>query len=193
MKPALLVIDVQNEYFAPDGAWVLPEGEAALQRIQGLLAAARDAQIPIFHILHEGLSAHAPVFRPGSRGVEQHPAIEVRPGERRITKHFPSSFAQTPLEAYLRLAGVDTIIISGYMTHLCCDTTARAARERDLAVLFAADATATRDLTLAGATVPHQTVHQTTLAVMTHFASVLSSAEIAGRLRDHQTQQSARA
>lgn len=172
MKQALLVIDVQNEYFAPHGKWALPDGERALERIQALLAAAREAGAPVFHIVHEALDPQSPVFRPGSEGARMHPAIAVRPGERVITKHVPGAFFQTPLEMYLRQAGVEGVIVCGFMTHMCCDTTTRQARERGFAATFAADATATRDLARDGVTVPHEVVHDTTLAVMTHFASV---------------------
>lgn len=179
MHPALLVIDAQNEYFAPHGQWVLPEGPQALVQIQALLAAARRANLPIFHIVHERLNPNSAVFRPDTPGVEIHPDIQVLPGEKVVRKHFPGSFTQTPLEAYLRQAGVDTLIISGFMTHLCCDTTTRQAAERGFAVLFARDATATRDLVLDGQTVPHQTVQATILAVMGQFgAKVQSAAEI---------------
>ncbi|HVB25232.1 MAG TPA: cysteine hydrolase family protein [Ktedonobacteraceae bacterium] len=184
MKPALLVIDVQNEYFAPHGQWVLPDGEKALPHIQALLAAARDAQIPIVHITHEELDPGSSIFRAGSIAVDMHPAIEVRPEEKLIKKHFPGSFTQTPLEAYLRQHNVDTVIISGFMTQMCCDTTTRQADERGLATLFASDATAARDLTLNGQTVSHRIIHETTLAVMTQFATVLSAEDIIKKLEN---------
>ncbi|MDE3230198.1 MAG: cysteine hydrolase, partial [Chloroflexota bacterium] len=130
MKPALLVIDAQQEYFAPHGKWALPAGEQALERIHQLIAAAHAANLPIFYITHESLGENPPVFRKGTVGVQMHPSLKPLPGEPIINKHFPNAFAQTPLEAYLRQAGVDTIIVSGYMTQLCCDTTTRAARER---------------------------------------------------------------
>lgn len=182
MKPALLVIDVQNEYFAPDGLWPLPDAEAALANIQRLIAAARAHGVPVVHITHESLDPRGPVFKPGSRNVAIREGIAVLPGERRIVKHFPGAFTQTPLEAYLRQAGVDTVIIAGFMTHMCCDTTTRQAQERFFSVLFASDATATRDLKLNGATVPHRQVHETTLAVMTSFAAVLSTGDILQKL-----------
>ncbi len=178
MRPALLIIDAQNEYFAPDGQWIIPDGEQALTRIQALLAAARDAGLPVFHITHENLNPAGPVFTPGTAAVAIRQGIDVRPGEKRILKHYPGSFTQTALEAYLRQAGVDTVIVCGYMTHMCCDTTTRQARERGFSVLFTSDATATRDLTLNGKTIPHQIVHETTLAIMTQFAVVRTSAEI---------------
>lgn len=181
-KVALLVIDVQNEYFAPLGKWVLPGGDEALVRIRALLDAHRRAGLPVFHIVHESLDPASPVFRPGTPAVGIHPAIDPRPGERRILKHFPGSFTQTPLEAYLRLSGADTVVICGFMTHMCCDTTTRQARERGFRVWFASDATATRHLRLADRVVPHHVVHETTLAVMAEFAEVLTSEAIVGRL-----------
>ena len=186
MKPALLVIDAQQEYFAPHGKWVLPDGEQALAQIHRLIGAAREAGAPVFYITHESLGAHPAVFRRGSVGVELHPSLRPAESERIVNKHFPNAFAQTPLEAYLREAGADTIIVSGYMTQMCCDTTTRAARERDLSVLFASDATAARALTLNGETVPHDRIHQTTLAVMTQFAEVLPTDAIIARLQERQ-------
>lgn len=178
MKPALLVIDAQQEYFAPHGKWPLPDGALALDHIHELIAAARAAGAPIFYITHESLGENPPVFRKGSIGVELHPSLHPAAGERVVNKHYPNAFAQTPLEAYLREAGVDTLIVCGYMTQMCCDTTTRAAEERNFEVLFAADATAARDLKLYGETIPHGRVHEMTLAVMTQFASVLPTAEI---------------
>lgn len=182
MKAALLVIDVQNEYFAPEGLWPLPDAEAALVNIRRLIEGARAHGVPVVHITHESLDPHGPVFKPGSRNVEIRDGITVRQGERRIVKHFPGAFTQTPLEAYLRQAGVDTVIVAGFMTHMCCDTTTRQAKERFFSVLFAADATATRDLKLNGAVVPHKQVHETTLAVMTSFATVLATGDIVQKL-----------
>lgn len=183
MKPALLVIDAQQEYFAPHGKWVLPDGERALERIQALIAVARAANTPIFYVRHESQEADASVFRPGSAGVALHPSLSPAPGDGQITKHFASAFAQTGLESDMRQAGVDTLIVSGYMTQLCCDTTTRAGEERGFRVLFAGDATAARDLRLNGETYTHDRIHTATLAIMTQFAEVLTTEEIIARLR----------
>jgi nicotinamidase-related amidase len=184
MKPALLVIDAQQEYFAPNGKWVLPDGEVALERIHALIAAARAASVPVILFRHESLESDAGVFRAGSVGVELHPSLVPAPGERALIKHFPNAFAQTPLAAYLRQSGVDTIIVSGYMTQLCCDTTTRAAEEHGFAALFASDATAARNLRIGEIAIPHERVHLMTLAAMTQFATVLTAEEIAARLRE---------
>lgn len=182
MKPALLVIDAQQEYFAPHGKWVLPDGAAALERIQTLIVTARTAGVPAFFIRHESLEEDASVFRAGSAGAELHPSLIPAPGERVITKHFPNSFAQTSLAAYLRQHSVDTIIVSGYMTQLCCDTTTRAAEEHGFVALFASDATAARELRTGSLTLAPERVQQMTLAAMTQFADVLTTEEIIARL-----------
>ncbi|HTK08639.1 MAG TPA: cysteine hydrolase family protein [Ktedonobacteraceae bacterium] len=178
MKPALIVIDVQNEYFAPHGQWILPDGLAALTHIQELLSAFRQHRLPIFHIQHESPAPDAPVFRKGSPGREVHPEISILPGEKQIVKRVPGAFYQTSLEEDLLAVQADTLIICGYMTHMCCDTTTRQASERGLRVLFATDATATLDLKLNDKVIPHQIVHETTLAIMTRFASILPTTEI---------------
>jgi nicotinamidase-related amidase len=183
MKPALLVIDVQNEYFAPYGKWIVPEGEEALLHIQALLSIFRSTNLPVFHIMHEALDPSSPVFRRGSVGAELHPAIEVLPDEQRIIKHFPGAFAYTPLEAYLRRAGVDLLVVCGYMTHLCCDSTTRQASERNFATWFVANATGTRDLNQRGQVVSYHTIQEATLAIMQHFATVLTTEEIVEKLR----------
>ncbi|HEY4389449.1 MAG TPA: cysteine hydrolase family protein [Ktedonobacteraceae bacterium] len=178
MKPALIVIDVQNEYFVPHGQWIIPDGLAALAHIQELLSAFRQHQLPIFHIQHESPAPNAPVFRKGSLGREVHPEITIQPGEKQIVKHVPGAFYQTSLEEDLQTVQADTLVICGYMTHMCCDTTTRQASERGLRVLFATDATATLDLKLNDKVIPHHMVHETTLAIMTSFASVIPTGEI---------------
>jgi nicotinamidase-related amidase len=182
MKPALLVIDAQQEYFAPYGKWVLPDGEAALERIQALIVTARTTSVPVFFIRHESLEDDASVFLAGSVGAELHPSLIPAPSERVVTKHFANSFAQTSLAAYLRKWTVDTIIVSGYMTQLCCDTTTRAAEEHGFAALFASDATAARKLRIGSLTLTPEQVQQMTLAAMTQFADVLTTEEIIARL-----------
>lgn len=178
MKPALLVIDVQNEYFSPHGQWILPDGRKALEWIQQLLSAFRAAHLPVMHITHEEPDPNSSVFRTQSLGVEMISEITPLPGEARIVKHVPGAFTRTELETLLHDAGCDTVVVCGFMTHLCCDTTTRQANERGFNVLFASDATATRDLELHGKVFASQAIQETTLAVMTEFATVLSTAEI---------------
>jgi nicotinamidase-related amidase len=162
---ALLIIDAQQEYFAPGGRLVLPDGPRAVQQIARALEWARARGVPVFHVTHESRRPDAPTFRPGSPALEIHPAVRPAPGEPVLTKHLPGAFTGTPLQAALERRGVRQVIVSGFMTQMCCDTTARQAAHLGLRVLFLADATAAMDLkALDGGTIPHDQVHRTHLA-----------------------------
>jgi nicotinamidase-related amidase len=127
-KTALLVIDAQQEYFAPIGKVVLPDGPPAVARIADLLTWARTAGLPVVHIVHESRRPNPTTFAPGSPALEIHPAARPAPGEPVLTKHLPGSFTNTGLEEHLRRHGIGQVIVSGFMTQMCCDTTARERR-----------------------------------------------------------------
>jgi nicotinamidase-related amidase len=135
-------------------------------------------------VRHEGADAKSGVFVPGSVGAQIHPELLLRPADIHITKRFPGSFTDTTLAAQLHQRGIDTLIICGYMTQLCCDTTTRQADERGYKVWFTADGTAARSLKRDGVTVSHQQVQETTLAIMTQFAQVLSAEQIVHKLQE---------
>jgi nicotinamidase-related amidase len=176
-KTALLVIDVQNEYF--DGKWPVPDGEAALSRIEEAIDAAQGAGAKVIYIQHAVLRPERGIFIPGTHGFALHPRLHPRDADSRIVKNYPGSFTKTTLEEQLRQSGIDTIAISGYMTHMCCDTTARQGFHRDYRVLFLDDATATRDgqhPTLGA--VDHRELHRATLITQASmFAQVLPTQE----------------
>jgi nicotinamidase-related amidase len=184
MKPAIVVIDVQNEYFAPHGKWVLPEGEPALARINELLNNARTVDAPVIVVRHEEADASSSIFVRGSIGAEIHPELRLLPADIQITKRFPGSFTETTLGAELKQREIDTLVICGYMTQLCCDTTTRQADEQGYTVWFTADGTAARSLKRDGVTISYQQVQETTLAIMTQFAKVLSTEQIIRKLQD---------
>ena len=96
MKPVVVAIDIQNEYFAPHGKWVLPEGPASLERINDLLATARDIKVPVIYLRHEELGATSGVFVPGSLGVEMYPGLQMGAEEPCLTKHFPGLIYPDP-------------------------------------------------------------------------------------------------
>src|SRR5215472_541980 len=178
MKPAIVVIDVQNEYFAPHGKWVLPEGEPALAHINELLTAACTVDVPIIAVRHEQADAGSSIFVRGSIGAQIHPELRLLPADIQITKHFPGSFTETTLGTELKQREIDTLVICGYMTQLCCDTTTRQADERGYTVWFTADGTAARSLKRDGVTISYQQIQETTLAIMTQFAQVLATEQI---------------
>jgi nicotinamidase-related amidase len=182
MSPALLIIDIQNDYF-PGGTMELVGSPAAGARAGELLAAFRRNQLPVAHIQHLSTRAGAGFFLPGTHGVEINPCVAPARGEPVFHKHFPNSFRDTGLLAWLRKRGIDRLVVAGMMTHMCVDTTVRAAFDLGFGCTLAHDACATRDLDFAGQTVAAQQVQTAYVAALgALFAIPLSSAEITSRL-----------
>jgi nicotinamidase-related amidase len=181
-KTALLVIDAQQEYFAPIGKLVLPDGPAAVTRIAQVLDWARGRGVPVFHVVHESRRPSATIFVPGSPALAIHPAATPAAGEPIIQKHLPGSFTNTPLEAELRTLGIERVIVSGFMTQMCCDTTTREAAHRGFAVTLLSDATAAMDVTGPdGVRIPYDVVHRTHLGSLNGFlADVKRTDEVTG-------------
>jgi nicotinamidase-related amidase len=181
-KTALLVIDVQNEYF--DGKWPIPDGTIALQKIEQAIDASQTAGATVVYVQHAVLQPERGIFIPGSHGFDLHARLHPRANDQRVVKNYPGSFSKTDLENTLRQRGIDTIVISGYMTHMCCDTTAREGFQRDFRVLFLNDATATRDgqhATLGK--IDHNELHRTTLITQSSmFSQVLPTSEFVDML-----------
>jgi len=181
-KTALLIIDAQQEYFAPIGKVVLPDGPPAVARIAETLRWARARRMPVFHIVHESRRPGAATFVPGSPALAIHDAVTPAAGEPVITKHLPGAFTNTVLEAELRRLGVERVIVSGFMTQMCCDTTTREAAHRGFKVTLLSDATAAMDVKGPdGAVIPHDQVHRTHLGSLNGFlAEVKRTAEVIG-------------
>jgi nicotinamidase-related amidase len=159
MSRALLVIDEQNEYFT--GALPITHPAGHLDRILRVMDAA-SGRIPTVVVQHhsEGL----PIFRKGSPEWELHPEVAARPRDLLIQKSLPGSFTNTPLEQWLRERGISTVSIAGYMTHMCCDTTARQAVHRGFRSEFLSDATGTLPLSNAGGSVTAEELQRSILA-----------------------------
>ncbi len=180
MSRALLVIDVQNEYFT--GALPITHPVGHLDRILAVMDAAK-GRIPVVVVQHH--TTDKPVFRKGSKEWELHPEVAGRPHELRIEKTLPGSFTNTPLEDWLRKRGIDTVTIAGYMTHMCCDTTARQAVHRGFKSEFLSDATGTLALSNAGGDVTADELQRSILAAQAQLLSeVLPSARWIERLED---------
>lgn len=183
MQTGLLIIDIQRDYF-PGGKTELVGSEEASRQAGRLLEAFRAAKAPVFHVHHLSTRPGATFFLPGTDGIE--PDAHVRPasGERVIVKHFPNGFRETPLAEDLRAAGVRDLVICGMMTHMCVDSSTRAAADLGFVCSLAHDACATRALAFGGTTVPAETVHRSFLAALGGaFAKVASAEELAARLR----------
>jgi nicotinamidase-related amidase len=183
-RAALLLIDVQREYFAEGGSLRIPDGPMVLARLRHLLEDYREANMPIVHIRHEE-APDAPVFAAGGPLVETMPDVAPRHIEPVVTKHSPGAFTDTELSSVLTQLAARTVVIAGFMTHMCCDTTARQAQERGLNVIFLTDGTATRNLMLGDRTVDHLDVQAATLAAQADgFSRLADVATVRASLAD---------
>jgi len=182
MKTALLLIDIQNDYF-PGGAMELSGGVEAGRQAAALLAAFRGKGLPVIHVQHVSTRPGATFFLPDTPGVEIHDGVAPLAGETVVRKHFPNSFRETVLLDQLRGGGISSLVIAGMMTHMCVDTTVRAAFDLGFASQLAHDGCATRSLAFGGATVAAPDVQNAFLASLNGlFAKVRSAAEICAEL-----------
>jgi nicotinamidase-related amidase len=183
MADALVVIDIQNEYF-PGGALTLPHAEAAARQAAEAIEAARSAGIDVVHIRHEEPDSDE-WFVPGSRGAETHPAVAPADGELVVVKHHPNSFLDTELAERLSASGANRVAFCGMMTSMCVDATVRAAADLGLEALLLDDACAAPDLEHRGQRVPAEEVHAAFCAALSdEIATVLGTSEFASAPAD---------
>jgi nicotinamidase-related amidase len=180
MNKALVIIDIQNDYFA-GGRMPLAGPETAAARAGTLLAVFRKSRAPVFHVQHISTRPGATFFLPDTDGAMIHDSVAPRDGEGVIVKHFPNAFRETSLAKDLRAAAVDELFFVGMMTHMCIDTSVRAAADLGFRCSVAADACATRDLAWGGQAVDAARVHTAFLAALNGaFARVAPAAELLG-------------
>ena len=181
---ALVIIDIQNDYF-PGGAATLSGPDAAADNAARLLAAFRKLGRPVFHVQHVSIREGASFFLPGTPGVDIHTAVAPREGETVVRKHFPNAFRDTGLEEALRLANVRHLCVAGMMSHMCIDTSVRAAADKGYGVTLAHDACATKALKFGDAEVPAAQVHAAYMAALNgSFGRVLTTDAILAELSE---------
>ena len=174
MKKALLVIDVQNEYF--DGKLPVSYPAGSLDNILTAMDTATAAGIAVVVVQHTAPLPDSKTFRRGSHEWELRPEVAERPRDLLIEKNLPGSFTGTPLEEWLRDNQVDSLVISGYMTQMCCDTTARQALHMGLNVEFLSDATGTLALNNSAGQVTAEELHRAILVTQQmRFSQVMST------------------
>jgi nicotinamidase-related amidase len=177
MKSALILIDIQNDYF-PGGAMELEGITQAAAQARDLLAACRQDRRPIFHVQHLALGPGATFFRPDTPGVEIHESVRPLPGEALVRKHYPNAFRDTGLLEVLQGAGVIEVIIAGAMSHMCIDASTRAAFDFGFKCTVIHDACATRNLAFGDLTIPAAHVHGAFMAALgMRYAQVISLKE----------------
>lgn len=179
-KRAVIVVDIQNEYFS-SGKLPLVNIEQAAANAARVIDAARQKSDLLVHIHHEFPDPNAPLFTPGSDGVNIHESVTPKGDERVILKHYPNSFLKTPLKETLDAAGIEDVVVIGAMSHMCIEATTRAASDFGYKVTVLEDACATMDLAFNGVTVPAAQVHATAMAALAFaYASVQSTSAYVG-------------
>lgn len=175
MRQALMIVDIQNDYF-PGEKMELVGMEAASKNAQRVLEFFRAKNMPIFHIQHVSNRPGATFFLPETSGVEIHENVTPKSGEPVIQKHFPNCFRDTSLEDQLRGLSVEEIIICGAMSHMCIDTTVRAAFDLGFRCFVVSDACATRNLEFGGITIDASQVHAAFMAALSNpFAEIIEA------------------
>lgn len=162
-KRGLIVVDLQNEYL-PTGKLPLSWIEAAAANAARTIGAARKNGIPVFHIRHEFANGEAPVFVPGTNGVEIQPAVAPVGDEPVIVKNHINSFRDTDLKQQLDARGIEEVVVVGAMSHMCVDATVRAAVDMGYPTTILHDACATLNLEFNGVKVPAAQVHAAMMA-----------------------------
>jgi len=182
MSKALLIVDIQNDYFE-GGRMELEGSEPASLRAGELIAAFRRRSLPVIHIQHISVRPNSTFFLPDTDGVKIHSGVAPRGDETVIQKNFPNAFRDTRLLSHLKDTKVTELVIAGMMTHMCVDATTRAAADLGFACSLAHDACATRALAFGASKIPADHVHNSFLAALSGtYAAVKPASELAALL-----------
>ena len=169
-ESTLVLIDCQNTYTR--GVMELEGVQAALDEVEILLDRARSAGIPIVHIQHDDGPASLYDIEGESGAIVSR--VAPHNGEPVVVKNYPNAFVQTDLDDVLKTANASNLVLAGFMTHMCVNSTARAAFNVGYATTVVAAATATRSLPgLNDATVPAETVQSASLAAIADLFAVV--------------------
>ncbi|MBC3934063.1 cysteine hydrolase [Undibacterium sp. CY7W] len=174
-RRALIVIDVQNEYFSGQMRISYPDPKRSLQQIGRAMDAAHQAGIPVFVIQHSA-PENAPIFARGSDNWALHEEVARRPSTVHIEKTKASSFTGTTLDAQLQALQIDTLSIVGYMTHNCNASTVFEAAHRGYQVEILSDASGSLPYSNAAGAASAEEIHRVFQVVFhSNFASSCST------------------
>lgn len=176
MKKALLIIDIQNDYFE-NGAMELFGAREAGEKAKMMVEQFRARNLPVVHIQHIATRPTATFFRQNTVGAEINGCVQPLKNEQIIVKNYPNSFRETNLHDYLQLLNVSELVICGMMTHMCVDATVRAAKDFGYSCTIVGDACATRNLEINGEIVMAAEVQKAFLAALSYFYADITTAE----------------
>ena len=177
MKTALLLIDIQNDYFK-GGRSELTDPDSALANARKVLNDFRKQNMPVIHVQHINTRDGATFFLPNTEGAEIHKELTPRKNEFLGVKHYPNSFYETDLHKIIEDNDITNLVVCGMMTHMCIDTTVRAARDYGLCIFLLDDACATKNLLYNGEVITATIVHKTFMSALNGmFADVIKTAD----------------
>lgn len=176
-RRALVLVDVQQEYFDGPLTVAYPPRAESLAKITEAVDAAAAAGIPVVAVQHTA-GEGAPVFAPGTDGFRLHAEVERRrtPEWKSITKQFGTVFAGTGLLAWLQSNDLDTVTLVGYMTNNCIIASAAECETHGLSAEVLRDATGAINIANAAGSVSAETVHTTLMTILhSNFAAVATT------------------
>jgi len=176
-RRAVIVVDVQNEYFTGNLQIEYPPSSQSLANIARIMDAATAANVPVV-VIQQDSPAESQAFAIGSDGWRLHDEIGRRHREVLFHKPLPSAFSGTGLAEWLEQHGIDTVTVVGYMTQNCDDTTIKHAFDRGLDVEFVHDATGSVSYANRAGYASAEEIHRVYSVVQqSRFAAVLSTDE----------------
>ncbi|RON20869.1 cysteine hydrolase [Pseudomonas brassicacearum] len=174
---ALIVVDIQNDYFS-GGKWELNATDAAADNAARVIGAARERGDLVVHIRHETLAPNAPFFVPGTEGAQLHEKVRNLADELVIVKHFMNPYRETELLHVLEHNEIERVTVVGNMSHMCIDAVTRASDDFGFETTVIHDACTTHDLEFNHVKVPAPLVHAAFMAALQFgYAKVLSADE----------------
>ena len=177
MSTGLIVIDIQNDYFANGKMELVNPDKAAANASEVLAWFRENNKENIFHVQHIAASPDMGFFLPDTEGAEINERVTPQENETVITKNFPNSFLKTDLESKLKEKGITKLIVVGMMTHMCIDATVRAGVDLGYEVLLLEDACATKDLSYNGKDVTAEQVQTAFVGALDGMYCEISSTE----------------
>lgn len=168
MSKALIIIDIQNDYFE-NGAMELVGSLQASENAKLVLSKFRNENLPVVHVQHLSVAPGSTFFLPETEGQKIHQNVRPIAGEKVITKYYPNSFRETELLDYLHSKNITELVVVGMMTHMCVDATVRAAKDFGFECTVVGDACASRDLEINEKSVKAEDVHNAFLSALSFF------------------------
>ncbi len=176
MNTALIIIDIQNDYFQ-GGKAELGNPDKASRNAKLLLEYFRKKKLSVVHVQHIVNRPDATFFIPDTKGAEIHKDVKPKDTELIIIKHYPNSFRETNLLEYLKSNNITDLVICGMQTHMCVDASTRAAKDFGFNCIVIGDACATKDLEINNVKVNAIDVQTSFLSALNYFYSKVMTTE----------------